>query len=357
MTTIKSPLDHEHNQAGARMTLFAGWMMPIQYSGILDEHKHTRNAASVFDISHMGELLITGKGCKDELSKLLTHDFSASTPGRCSYGFILSPTGTIMDDLIVYPLEDDKFILVVNASQKKEDLVHLQKNLSSKVKVTDMTMEMAKLDLQGPESIHVLESISNQNWRDLSYFHFRHASFCGQKILVSRTGYTGELGYELYIPVKGVEKVWQELLRDKRVKPAGLGARDTLRLEAGLPLYGQDLDLNHTPAEAGYEFVLKSASRYQGKGHALKISERLTGLTIKGRRTPRHSDRVFVHDKEAGIVTSGSFAPSLGHCIALAYIRREFESEENFTIRKGNVSLEAHKTELPFYKGTARIKL
>lgn len=303
----------------------------------------------------MGELLVSGKKAAQELGRFVTHDLENIIPGRCSYGFMLTPSGSIQDDLIIYPLAQDQFMLVVNASQKQEDLKHLQDNLSSGVRVMDKTMLTGKLDLQGPASLNVLEIITGQNWKDLKYFHFRKSSLSGMDLLISRTGYTGELGYEIYASWEGVKELWDIILEDERVNPAGLGARDTLRLEAGLPLYGQDLDLHHTPAEAGYEFVLKSKARYLGKEKAFQVRNRLTGLVIDGRRTPRKGDRILVKDTEAGVVTSGSFAPSLGHCIALAYVDKEYSSQSDFSIQRDKVMLMARKAELPFYKGTARV--
>lgn len=355
MDNIKTPLSQAHKKINARMGTFAGWEMPIQYQGIIAEHNHTRSKASLFDICHMGELLVTGRNAAMELGRLITHDLDNAVPEKCSYGFILNPAGGILDDLIIYPLQKDKFLLVVNASQKQSDLEHLKDNLSSGVKVIDQTMQTGKLDLQGPESLSVLEKITGKKWGDLKYFHFRQTSMAGQDILISRTGYTGELGYELYIPWDGVREVWDIILADERIKPAGLGARDTLRLEAGLPLYGQDLDQHHTPAEAGYEFVLKSKARYLGQDRAFSIKERLIGLVIEGRRTARAGDQVLAGGRPAGLVTSGSFAPSLGHCLAFAYIDRQESELNEFFIRRDKTLLKARKARPPFYQGTARI--
>ncbi|WP_028575199.1 glycine cleavage system aminomethyltransferase GcvT [Desulfonatronovibrio hydrogenovorans] len=351
-----TPIFEIHQQLGARTAPFAGWEMPIQYQGIIAEHQHTRTLAGLFDTCHMGEFMVSGPGAREELGRLVTHDLENTPPGRCVYGFILSGQGTIQDDLIIYPLEQDKFMLVVNASRKQNDFVHLKSNLSSAVRITDLTMQTGKLDLQGPASLNVLEKATGQNWKDLRFFCFRKTMMAGMEILVSRTGYTGELGYELYIPWEGTAGIWDLLLKIESVKPAGLGARDTLRLEAGLPLYGQDLDQQHTPAEAGYESVLKSQSRYLGREKAHHVQERLTGLVIQGRRTPRKGDLVLADGQQAGIITSGSFAPSLGHCIALAYISKEYVSRDRFFIQKDRICLEAEKSALPFYKGTARIK-
>ncbi len=355
MDYLTTPLEDTHKKLGARLAPFAGWEMPIQYQGIIAEHLHTRSEVSLFDICHMGELLVSGREAAQELGRIVTHDLENAVLGRCAYGFMLTPSGTILDDLIIYPLQHEQYMLVVNASQKLDDLKHLQDNLSSGVRVSDKTMLTGKLDLQGPKSLRVLEKITGQNWKDLKYFHFRQTSLAGLDLLISRTGYTGELGYEIYAPWEGIEELWDIILEDERVRPAGLGARDTLRLEAGLPLYGQDLDLRHTPAEAGYEFVLKSKARYLGRDKAFIVRERLTGLVIEGRRTPRKGDKVLAGDTEVGVITSGSFAPSLGHCVALAYIDEEYYSQSDFSIQRDKNMLMARKTDLPFYQGTARV--
>lgn len=329
----------------------------MQYQGIISEHKHVRSQAGLFDISHMGEILISGKNAHKELSLWVTHNLEKSVPGKCSYGFMLTSQGTIRDDLIIYPLDEDRFMLVVNASQKENDLQHLQQNFSSNLKVQDITMETAKLDLQGPKSIDVLQDITETSWTDLKYFNFRNITFQGMDILVSRTGYTGELGYELYVPWTHAQTLWNMIIKNEHVQPCGLGARDTLRLEAGLPLYGQDIDQNNTPAEAGYEFALKSNAEYLGKNRARNVKEVLTGLMVQGRRSLRTGDTVMFQGQKAGVVTSGSFAPSLGYCVALAYINKEYSTNTQFTIERDRLVFDARKTGLPFYQGTARIKL
>ncbi|MFN2342841.1 MAG: glycine cleavage system aminomethyltransferase GcvT [Desulfonatronovibrio sp.] len=357
MNLLKTPLHTIHQRLGARMVPFAGWSMPVQYQSIINEHKHVRSQAGLFDISHMGEILISGKNAAKELSLWVTHNLEKSVPGKCSYGFMLTSQGTIMDDLIIYPLEEDRFMLVVNASQKENDLHHLRQNFSSNLKIQDITMETAKLDLQGPEAIDVLQDITQSSWVDLKYFNFKNITFQGVDLLVSRTGYTGELGYELYVPWQNAQSLWNIIIKSEHVQACGLGARDTLRLEAGLPLHGQDLDQSHTPAEGGYEFALKSSAEYLGKNRARNVNELLTGLIVQGRRSPRTGDIVMFQGQKAGQVTSGSFAPSLGHCVALAYINKEYSVNTEFTIERGSLVFDARKTELPFYQGTARMKL
>jgi len=341
------------------MAPFAGWDMPIQYEGIVAEHIHTRTAAAIFDICHMGEFLIHGPGARQQLEKAVSHRLDNLDPGKCRYGFLLNPQGGILDDLIVYCLETDSFMLVVNAACRADDFASLSGRLSAPVAIEDISDTTGKIDLQGPLSLDVLEKLLGADFRDLGYFSFRAATFEGDKLLVSRTGYTGELGYELYLPWDKTLALWEKLIADERVKPAGLGCRDTLRLEAGLPLYGHELDAEHTPAEAGMEKMLTSSANYVGKEGALRVRQRLIPISIAGRRSARTGDTVALPDgTRVGLITSGSFAPSLGSAIALAWIDEAHAAADKFIVLAAKTELPAQKACLPFYKeGTARKKL
>jgi aminomethyltransferase len=332
--------------------------MPIQYEGIVAEHRHTRTAAAVFDICHMGEFLVYGSGARRQLELAVSHRLDNLAPGQCRYGFLLNPQGGVLDDLIVYCLGTDSYMLVVNAACAAGDFATLGSRLSAPVVIEDVSGKTGKIDLQGPLSLDVLEKLLGTDFRDLGYFSFRTAAFAGEKLLVSRTGYTGELGYELYLSWAGTPDLWDALIADARVKAAGLGARDTLRLEVGLPLYGHELDTEHTPAEAGMDRMLTSPAQYVGKEGALRIRQRLIPLGISGRRSARAGDIVALPDgRQAGIVTSASFAPSLDHAIALAWVDKACAGADDFIIRAAKAELSAKKTTLPFYKaGTAHKK-
>ncbi len=357
MELFKTPLNSWHKKNGAKMVEFGGWEMPVQYEGIIKEHLHCRKEASLFDICHMGEFIVTGDKAREELASILTHDFAKLPPNRCKYGFMLNEKGGVIDDLIVYCLEENKFMLVVNAARIETDFNWLKKHLTSST-IEDISFQTAKLDLQGPKSFEVLKDVFAQEFNDLKYFSFKKIVFKDINILVSRTGYTGELGCELYLPWEKAEEVWEELLTHPLVKPGGLGARDTLRLEVGLPLYGQDLDEEHTPVEAGYGFLITSEKNFIGKENLGQVKEKLIPLKVDSKRSPRHNDEVYCNNQKAGIVTSGSFAPSLGYAIALAYVKVEYSEEQEFIITDGKKKLTAQKTTLPFYtQGTARIKL
>lgn len=352
-----TPLTQWHRDNGAKMAPFAGFDMPVQYTGIIVEHNHTRSKAGIFDICHMGEFKLTGPGAKEALNKVISHDLDTLGVGKCRYGFLLKESGGINDDLIVYCLAEDAYMLVVNGACRDKDFNHIKSNIPSELLLEDISDDTAKIDIQGPESLDVLNALLDGSWNHLKYFNFETTEDLGFPMIVSRTGYTGELGYELYLPASHALSVWTKLASDDRVEPVGLGARDTLRLEIGYPLYGQDLDEEHTPVEAGAGFFLKKESEYIGKSGLQKINESLIPLAIDGRRTARHNDKIMLGDEVVGTVTSGSYGPSVGHCMALAYVTAAAAKHEEFEIQTARIKLKATKVSLPFYdKGTARKK-
>ncbi|MBQ9452317.1 MAG: glycine cleavage system aminomethyltransferase GcvT [Desulfovibrio sp.] len=359
MSELRTPLTAWHEAHGAKMAPFAGWLMPIQYEGILAEHVHTRQHAGLFDICHMGEFRIEGPGADAALSRAVSHNLQTLAPGKCRYGFLLNEQGGVLDDCIIYRFAQDTFMVVVNAACAANDFAVLRERLPQGVALADISEATGKVDLQGPESLDVLESRIGQNMHHLGYFGFCETTWQGVPLLISRTGYTGELGYELYVPAEQTEAFWETLLVDGRVKPVGLGARDTLRLEAGLPLYGQDLDADHTPTEAGMGRMLTSTAAYIGREGAARAQEMLVPLRIEGRRAARHGDVVALPDGTAvGRVTSGSFAPSLGCVIAFAWVPAAHAGATDFTVRAARAALSARRVEIPFYtQGTARKKL
>lgn len=356
---LVTPLTQWHHDNGAKMAPFAGFDMPVQYKGIMVEHKHTREKCGIFDICHMGEFRLSGVGTKEALNKVVTHDLNTLAPGKCRYGFLLNESGGILDDLIVYCLDDDSYMLVVNGACRENDFKWIKAHLPDGLDFQDVSDDTAKIDVQGPESLAVVEDVLGDSFKHVKYFNFDQVEWDGDPMIVSRTGYTGELGYELYLPAEKALELWKKLAVDSRTMPVGLGARDTLRLEIGYPLYGQDLDIDHTPEEAGAGFFLKKESEYVGKSGLGDMKQSLIPLTIEGRRTARHHDAVLLPSGEnVGVVTSGSFAPSLGHCVALAYVRADVADGENFLIKTSRTELPAKKSSLPFYEGgTARMKV
>jgi len=250
-----TPLTQEHQKLGAQMGPFGGWLMPIQYSGILTEHAWTRQQVSLFDICHMGEFLIDADAQKSGLNRIVSANLEVMSVGSCRYTSMLNESGGIIDDLIVYRLKIDQWMFVVNASRIDIDAAHIKRHLSKDAKFEDLSARLGKLDLQGPLAHEVLRQLLGSRISALTYYTFDHFVLLGENNVVSRTGYTGELGYELYLSNEKIAGLWNLLLKDNRVKPAGLGARDTLRLEMGYTLYGQDIDENITPLEAGMENV------------------------------------------------------------------------------------------------------
>ncbi|MEI7542575.1 MAG: glycine cleavage system aminomethyltransferase GcvT [bacterium] len=349
----------EHIKLKALMAPFAGWNMPIHYGSIIEETKHTRISVSAFDICHMGEFIVTEDPSKSSLDKIITNPVVKMKALTCRYGFLLNANGTPVDDLIVYRLQTDKWMIVVNASNIENDAQKIKENLSKEAKFEDISQATVKIDLQGPKAMEVMKKLVGDSIKKLKYFQFDTFDLLGGKYLISRTGYTGELGYELYISAdKGVE-LWNKLLADPLVKPAGLGARDILRLEAGLPLYGDELTEDVTPLEAGMEKFLDFEKDFIGKDALLKqkntgVEKKLTGVIIEGRRTPRHTNRVHIDNTDCGFVTSGVFSPYVNKGIGFMYINADKVVEGNevlIKLDKGEVK--GIITTPPFIKNTS----
>jgi aminomethyltransferase len=355
----ETPLTGWHKSKGAKMASFAGFDMPIQYEGIIAEHNHTRQNAGIFDICHMGEFSLRGPGAKDTLNAIVTQDLDTLAPGKCRYGFLLNQKAGIEDDLIIYCLDTDDYMLVVNGACEAGDFEHIKKQLPAGPTFTNISDATGKIDLQGPKSFEVLKDILGADFISPGYFNFKRITWQGSPLIVSRTGYTGELGYELYQDSSKTPAMWDALAAHPLVKPVGLGARDTLRLEMGYPLYGQDLDTEHTPVEAGFGGLITKEKPFTGKAALGAVRERLIALKLEGRRSARHYDTLHLPDgTKVGMVTSGSFAPSLGHCVALGYVADAHADKTDFLVRTQRGDLEATKAPLPFNPGgTARMKL
>ncbi len=359
-TLKNSPLLEEHLKLGARMVPFAGWNMPVQYSeGIIQEHKHTREQVSVFDICHMGEFRVSGKGSAKELDKLFPRNVVNQKIGSCRYNFLLTDQGTVIDDLIIYRIKEDEFFIVVNAGTKDNDAKYIKTMLPESILFQDESEETAKIDLQGPQSAEILINLG-LNKDDLpNYYKWININIGGYKCLLSRTGYTGELGFELYISTQDAVNVWNLLLSQNNVKPAGLGARDTLRLEMGYPLYGHEMDIKTTPIEAGFGGMIKldSDRSFCGKESLIKKEKQsngkyLIGIEFDGRRAAREGAEILFNDNIVGTVTSGTFSPSLQKAIAFAYINLEDNISINDTIKckVGRSEIVGKRVALPFYK-------
>lgn len=355
-TLLVTPLHAHHTALGALMAPFGGWDMPIQYEGIIAEHRWCREQAALFDICHMGEFLFIGDIAASGLENLFTFSVAAIPVGRSKYGFLLNEQGGIIDDLIVFRLAEQQVLIVVNAATAPNDFLVMRSRLQGG-EFCNISAATAKLDLQGPKSREVLTSICGEQAAQLPYFRFTSLDLLGVPAVISRTGYTGELGYELFLPTSKVVELWELLLADPRVKPAGLGARDLLRLEMGYSLYGSDLDEQITPLEAGLEAFVTFDRQFVGlealvQQRATGVKRRKIAFTVNSRRAPRHGYEIQVGGRRIGNVTSGAFSPMLGCGIGMGYVDSDHAAVGTvLTICHERVSLEATVCTLPFYGG------
>lgn len=342
------------------MVPFAGWNMPVQYpEGIIAEHNHTREHVSLFDICHMGEFRLAGHGLAEALDKIFPRLVSSQKPGSCRYNFLLTDQGTVVDDLIIYRMTEDEFYIVVNAGTKDTDFARLTELLPIGISIIDESEITAKLDLQGPESAEVLAEIGFDKATLPGYYKWLATKIKGVPVLLSRTGYTGELGFELYFPADKAAELWDYLLENPKVKPAGLGARDTLRLEMGYPLYGHEMDTETTPIEAGFGDMLKISDDRSFPGiDILRNSQpkkQLAGVEIEGRRAAREGSEVTLNGQVIGTVSSGTFAPSLSKAIALVYFNSDVPVKSGMTVElaAGRSIIKGTVTSIPFYKNSS----
>jgi aminomethyltransferase len=342
------------------MAEFGGWDMPIQYEGILAEHEHTRTKTGLFDICHMGEFELTGPTAVADLERLLTMKVSTLAVGQCRYGFMLNGQGGVIDDLTCYRLGEERYMLVVNAATLEGDAAWIRQHLSSGTVFTDLSDGMAKLDIQGPTSRAEMEKVFGKKLPELGYFKAEFFQALETEMLVSRTGYTGDWGYEIYFPAKEAVRIWRALLANGNIKPVGLGARDTLRLEMGYSLYGHELSLDRTPAATSRGGFIRKEGGFTGEAAVRRDlanpQEFLVALEFDSKRAARSHDKVFSGGAEIGQVTSGSVSPSLGKAVALAFVKAEAAAVGNtLDVEIRGKLFPAKVVELPFYKnGTAR---
>ena len=329
--------------------------MPIQYDGIVSEHWACRRGAAIFDTCHMGEFRVSGPSALADLERLISCDIDTLEPGRCRNGFFCTDEGGVLDDLIVYRLQPDTFMVVVNAGTQEADAAWVQAHLSASTRFENLSAGTGKIDLQGPASPRLLQSLTATPLQTLRYYDHRPLRVDGINTRVSRTGYTGEIGFELYCDAGDTVALWS-LLREVGASPAGLGARDTLRLEAGLPLHGHELAAERNAGESGYERMLSAHKAFIGAAAArdpTRRRQRLVGLLLDGRRSARTGDVVLAPDgvTAVGVVTSGSFSPCLARAIALGYVANSCAADDTaLTIASGRALLAARVVERPFYR-------
>jgi aminomethyltransferase len=333
-----TPFTDIHIGLGAKMLEFAGYNMPVSYSGINDEHLTVRSAVGVFDVSHMGEFILKGNGAKDLVQRITTNDVNALTPGKVQYSCLTNPQGGIVDDLLVYMLEDGNWMLVVNASNIEKDWNWLMKNNTGNVEAHNVSDHTALLAVQGPKAAEALQPLADFDLASLKYYTFRKGVFAGVKnVLVSATGYTGAGGFEIYFDnrdnVNGqpvAHHIWNAIFESGRpfgIKPVGLGARDTLRLEMGFCLYGNDIDDTTSPIEAGLGWITKlvDGNHFTARDQveALRTAgptRKLVGFELREKAIPRHGYAIMSQGSPVGVVTSGTQSPSLQKGIGMGYV-------------------------------------
>lgn len=359
----RTPLFSMYEKYGAKIVDFHGWEMPVQFSKIQEEHEAVRTKAGLFDVSHMGEVAVTGSGALDFLQRLVTNDVSKLVPGKAQYAAMCYENGGTVDDLLVYQKGEGDYLLVINSANVDSDYEWIASHVEGRAKTENISDQMAQLAIQGPKAEAILQKLTETDLSAIKFFRFQdHVSVAGVKALVSRTGYTGEDGFEIYCEAGQAEKLWEAIMdagEPEGLQPCGLGARDTLRFEAKLPLYGQELSPEITPIEAGIGFAVKTdkPADFIGKPVLKKQKEegaprKLIGIEMIDKGIPRTGYEVFNADGEKiGEVTTGTQSPTLKKNVGLALLKREYSglgTEVEVQVRKKRLKAVIVKT--PFYK-------
>lgn len=363
----RTPLFERHIQLGAKMGEFAGWELPLWYSSILEEHNAVRSSVGIFDVSHMGEIFVEGKQAEDFVNYLITNNVKKIKEGEIVYSPMCNENGGIIDDLLAYKFSSSKILLVVNAGNTEKDFqwINSHKNHFD-VSVTNKSEEVCQIAFQGPKSQSQLQKyLEDVLLDDIEYYTFKVVKVEGEDIILSRTGYTGEDGFEIYSSVNIVSKLWDKLLdlaKEIDGKPCGLGSRDTLRFEAKLLLYGNDIDENTTPLEATLKWTIDFEKDFIGKKALINqqeegIKRKLVGIEIFDKMPVRHGYEVYNENEKIGYITSGLKSPTLQKNLALGYVNIPFSKiGTKLTIKAKNKDLEAQVVKTPFYKGSVKSK-
>jgi aminomethyltransferase len=365
MTTKRTALYDEHVAAGGRMVEFAGYELPVQYSSLAEEHTAVRTKAGLFDVSHMGEIFVTGPGAFEFVQLIFCNDHSKMTVGRAQYTGLMYPQGTFVDDMLVHKIADDEYLLVVNAANRAKDAAYLMELAADRddVEVRDDSDKWSQLAIQGPMAQEILQPLVATDLAELKYYTFTFAEVCDHRSIVARTGYTGEDGFEVYCDPAVAPEIWRAILAEggpKGLVPAGLGARDTLRFEAGMSLYGNDIDHTTTPLEAGLGWIVRLKNKGDFIGRDILETQKAEGLTRKlvgfemiDRGIARHDYPVFLakdDEEPSGKVTSGTQSPSLGKALGMAYLPIDATAEgTEFFVEIRNRRAAARVVPLPFY--------
>jgi aminomethyltransferase len=355
-------LSNKHISLGAKMVPFAGFNMPVQYEGVNAEHDTVRNGVGVFDVSHMGEFLLTGPNALDLIQRVTTNDASTLTIGRAQYSCLPNGSGGIVDDLIIYKIKEEQYLLVVNASNIDKDWDWISKHNTQNVEMRNLSDEYSLLAIQGPKAIEAMQSLTSVDLSAINYYHFEVGPFAGiEHVIISATGYTGSGGFEIYCKNSEVEQLWDKVFEAGErfgIKPIGLAARDTLRLEMGFCLYGNDIDDTTSPLEAGLGWITKfSKEDFVDKAFLQQqkeagVSRKLIGFELIDRGIPRHDYRILDEaGNEIGKVTSGTQGPSLKKAIGMGYVKTEFASPDTeIYIEIRDKGVKAKVVKMPFYK-------
>ncbi len=356
-----TPFEKIHQQLGAKMAEFAGYNMPITYKGINEEHNCVRNAVGVFDVSHMGEFIVRGEGALDLIQRVTTNDVEALAINQAQYSCMPNNDGGIVDDLLVYRVSENGYMLVVNASNIDKDWNWIQQHNTANVDMENISDKTALLAVQGPKAIDVLQPLTDINLKEMKYYHFAKGTFCGlDNVLISATGYTGAGGFEVYFDTKYAEMIWNKIFESGAahgIQPVGLACRDTLRLEMGFCLYGNDINDITSPIEAGLGWITKFTKDFTNRNNieAQKkngVTKKLVGFEMIDRGIPRHDYLITDgNGNTIGTVTSGTQAPSLNKAIGMGYVPTEHSkvgSEIFIAVR--DKQLKAQVVKIPFYQ-------
>ena len=364
-TLLQTPLHHWHVAHGARMVDFGGWAMPVQYSSIVEEHQACRNRATLFDVSHMGRLRFDGPAAEQFLDSLCTRRIAGTPYGKIRYSLICNERGGILDDVLVYHLAEEGrpyYWMVVNASNRDKIVAWIEQHIPAEVGFNDRTFDTAMIAVQGPQAMTIAQSLTNVALDEISYYSGLRGELADCSAMISRTGYTGEDGIEVTVSDDHANRVWKALTQageSHGIAPAGLGARDTLRLEAAMPLYGHELNEEIGPIQAGLSFAVNLKDRnFIGRDaiaqqkQDMALPQRI-GLALSGRRVPRERFGVFHGDEQVGEVTSGTFSPTLDKPIAMAYVEPQHAaSRTELTVDIRGRRETATVVDLPFYQRT-----
>lgn len=360
-TLKRTVLYDYYAEYGGKTIDFGGWDLPVQFSGIKTEHEAVRTKAGLFDVSHMGEVLVTGEGALGFLQKVMTNDLAKLKIGQAQYTTMCYENGGTIDDLLIYKRDENNYLLVVNASNLEKDLEWMKKHATENVAIENKSDDYALLALQGPRAEAILQTLTEEPLKDIKFFKFKEdIQIAGKSVLISRTGYTGEDGFEIYGSPDAIVSLWESILKageSEGLIPAGLGARDTLRFEAGLPLYGQELSENISPLEAGLNFVVKlNKEDFIGKQALTKqkeegIPRKLVGIEMLERGIPRTGYPVLLNDEQIGEVTTGTQSPTLNKNIGFALVQTAHaEIGQEITVQVRKRQLKAVIVQTPFYK-------